>query len=190
MRDDLFSVPVRKYHIDEHNIFVQYVDEFYKKERFEVPSPYISGVSQLPPWAVPVYTEVLEQLLVDLKLFDSHVAIITSITLKVLEKGESVDRTHTLPSHYTLTHYINDAKQSDTFYHPLKNVIEWLNPGLDEWKEAAGMYINQGDVLIHPSFIEHSSPVMDRKRMTITLTVCLERNEQGRESSTEKSSPQ
>ncbi len=188
MRNDLFPIPVRKYHIDENDQFLNYVDELYKKERFEVPSPYISGVDTLPPWAVPVYTDILEKLLVDLKLFDSHVAIITSITLKVLEKGESVDRTHTLPSHYTMTHYINEAKQSDTFYHPSKHFVEWLNPGVDEWKEAAGMYINQGDVLIHPSFMEHSSPVMDRKRMTITLTVCLERNEQGRESSTEEPS--
>ena len=50
MRNDLFPIPVRKYHIDENDQFVNYVDELYKKERFEVASPYISGVDQLPPW--------------------------------------------------------------------------------------------------------------------------------------------
>tara|TARA_B100000029_G_scaffold397304_1_gene395581 strand:- start:101 stop:673 length:573 start_codon:yes stop_codon:yes gene_type:complete len=190
MRDDLFSIPVRKYHIEEKDQYVEYIDGIYNSQRFEVPSPYISGVDQLPQWATMEYIDILEEFLNDLGIQDTHVAIITSITLKVLEKGESIDRTHTLPSHYTLTHYVSETRQSDTFYHPAKNFVEWLNPGVDEWKEAAGMYINQGDVLIHPSFVEHSSPVVDRKRMTITLTVCLEhRNEQGREPSTEKSTP-
>ena len=134
---------------------------------------------------VPVYSDLIEGFLNDLKCSKTHVAVITSATINVLDKGESMDRVNTLPSHYTATHYISDNQsQSDIFYHPAKTLVEPFNPGLDEWVSGAGLYVTQGDVIIHPSFIEYSTPVRDTKRMTITLTLNLQKeDERDRESS-------
>ena len=186
MRDDLFSIPIRKYHLDDNKEqFVSFVESYYNNGKFEEPSPYLKMIEQLPPWMVPVYSDLIEGFLNDLKCSKTHVAVITSATINVLDKGESMDRVNTLPSHYTATHYISDNQsQSDIFYHPAKTLIEPFNPGLDEWVSGAGFYVTHGDVIIHPSFIEYSTPVRDTKRMTITLTLNLQKeDERDRESS-------
>ena len=186
MRDDLFSIQIRNYHLDVNKEqFVSFVESYYNYGKFEEPSPYLKMIEQLPPWMVPVYSDLIEGFLNDLKCSKTHVAVITSATINVLDKGESMDRVNTLPSHYTATHYISDNQsQSDIFYHPAKTLVEPFNPGLDEWVSGAGLYVTQGDVIIHPSFIEYSTPVRDTKRMTITLTLNLQKeDERDRESS-------
>tara|TARA_B100000029_G_scaffold259003_1_gene255679 strand:+ start:855 stop:1433 length:579 start_codon:yes stop_codon:yes gene_type:complete len=190
MRDDLFSVPIRKYHIDENDRFLELVDSLYKDNKFKVDSPFIFGVDKVPPDVTQIYGDKLEEFLTDIGLYDTHVILITSFIVKVLEPGESIDRTDTLPSHYTATHYIEvpPGSSSDVFHHPAKALVSAFAPAaLDEWQPAAGVYVNQGDVIIHPSFMEHSTPVTSGKRVTMTTTFVLERNEQGRESNTEKS---
>ena len=109
--------------------------------------------------------------------------------LKVLDIGESIDRTDTLPSHYTATHYIKvkENETSDIFHHPARPLVTAFQPAqLDEWQNAAGIYINPGDVIIHPSFLENSSPKVSDRRITMTLTFMIQENEQGREPNTEE----
>ena len=101
--------------------------------------------------------------------------MITDILLTVLEKGDSLERCHTLPSHYTATHYLSEnPEQSDIFHHPAKSLIDVFNPNLDEWVSGAGLYVNQGDVIIHPSFLEYSTPKVDKKRIAMTLLIRLQ----------------
>ena len=54
------------------------------------------------------------------------------------------------------------------------SLIDPFNPNLDEWVSGAGLYVNQGDVIIHPSFLEYSTPKVDRKRITMTLLIRLQ----------------
>ena len=192
MRDDLFSVPIRKYHIDNNQEFVDYFSDVHKRDAFSLPSPYIQGI-ELPDWTVPFYSGLLEQFLHDLKAYDTHYASIRGVVLKVLDQGEGSERIDTLPSHYTLTHYIKipAGQSSDIFHHPARILVNAFDPkieGLNEYKDAAGLYITSGDVIIYPSFLETGSPVNEHpdKRMTLTLIVTLDRNEQGRELSTEE----
>jgi|TARA_B100001996_G_scaffold227813_1_gene175482 hypothetical protein len=186
MRDDLFAVPIRKYHIDNNDIFLEETKKAYSKSKFEVPSPFIIGLDQIPPECSQKYGELLEEFMTDLGVYDTHNAVITSFILKVLEQGESVDRMDTLPSHYTLVHYVDCGSEdtSDTFHHPARMMLNAFRPAaVDEWQDAAGLYINKGDVIIHPSFMEHSSPTKkgSGQRITLTLTIVLQqRNEQGR----------
>ena len=67
-----------------------------------------------------------------------------------------------------------EPEQSDIFHHPAKSLIDPFNPNLDEWVSGAGLYVNQGDVIIHPSFLEYSTPKVDRKRITMTLLIRLQ----------------
>jgi len=192
MRDDLFSVPSRKYHIDNNDDFVDFTDGLWKENRFELPSPFLTPIPKIDPLLGQVYGDLIEQFLADIGVYDTHVCGINGIILKILEKGESTDRFDTLPSHYTLIHYVDveSGAASDTFHHPARSFINAFRPApLDEWKEACGLYINKGDVIIYPSYIEHSSPVYmgSGKRVTITLPLILEPiNEQGREANTEE----
>ncbi len=190
MRDDLFSIPIRKYHIDDDQTIVDFALKQYVDYKFELPSPFIFGIGEVPPDITQTYSDLLEEFLTDLKLYNTHVVVVTSFTLKVLEDGESTDRVDTLPSHYTAVHYVDVPEQStsDVFHHPARSMLNAFRPAeVDEWKEAAGVYVNPGDVIIHPSFMEASSPVAKGKRVTMTLTFVIRENEQGRESNTEKS---
>ena len=67
MRDDLFSVPIRKYHLDNNKEqFVSFVESYYNNGKFEEPSPYLKTIEQLPPWTCPVYSDLIESFLNDL----------------------------------------------------------------------------------------------------------------------------
>ena len=183
MIDNLFSIPIRKYHVDNNQDFLEYFIGVHNADSFTVPSPYIQGI-ELPDWTVPFYTSILEEFLHDLKAYDTHYASIRGVVLKVLDQGEGSERIDTLPSHYTLTHYIQlpAGQSSDIFHHPAKILDNAFDPkieGLPEYLNAAGLYVNSGDVIIHPSFLETGSPVNQHpdKRMTLTLIVTLDKNE-------------
>ena len=69
-----------------------------------------------------------------------------------------------------MTHYLQ-GNQSDIFYHPAKDLLQIVNPNLDEWIYAESLYINEGDVIIHPSYLEYSTPPVEQERKTITCTI-------------------
>ena len=181
MRDDLFAIPLRKYNIDNNEDFVSYADEVWKEHKFSLPSPFLMGITQLSPQLSQAYTDTVETFLTEIGCYETHTCNVDAMILKVLEKGECSDRLDTLPSHYTMIHYIDvdDKDSSDVFHHPCRSILNALRPAvIDEWKDAAGLYINKGDVIIFPSFIEHSTPpVKSKNRVTMTLPLVLEMNE-------------
>ena len=174
MIDTIFSSVVRKYNIDDP-LLKGWASEQYEKDKFNIPSPFRIEMTDIPTNLAANYADVTEKLLDDLNISDTHAAFITDMILSVLEKGDSMDRCNTLPSHYTATHYISkEPEQSDIFHHPAKSLIDPFNPNLDEWVSGAGLYVNQGDVIIHPSFLEYSTPKVDKKRIAITLLIRLQ----------------
>ena len=133
MRDDLFSCPVRKYHLSD-SLIERWANEQYEEEKFNITAPFRLHITDIPANLSASYTDVTEKFLEDLKIHDNTVALITDIMLTVLEKGDSLDRCNTLPSHYTATHYISkEPEQSDIFHHPAKSLLDPFNPNLDEW---------------------------------------------------------
>ena len=117
MRDDLFSCPVRKYHLSD-SLIERWANEQYEEEKFNITAPFRLHITDIPANLSASYTDITEKFLEDL-IQDNTIALITDIMLTVLEKGDSLDRCNTLPSHYTATHYISkEPEQSDIFHHP------------------------------------------------------------------------
>ena len=181
MRDDLFASPLRKYSIENNEEFIKYSNQVWEEMKFSLPSPFLMGIKDIGPNLTQVYTDTVETFLTEIGCYETHTCNVDAMILKVLEKGEGSERLDTLPSHYTMIHYVDigDDNSSDTFHHPCRSILNALRPAaIDEWKDAAGLYINQGDAIIFPSFIEHSTPpVRSGKRVTITLPLVLELNE-------------
>ena len=144
MKNDLFAIPVRKYHIDETETFLVWAKDEYLSDKFEDDGVYQKWISRMPPGFMEHYTDVIEQFLRDINVYDTHCGVITNITLRVLESGDSFDRESTLPSHYTFTHYIDTDtnKPDDIYYHPLNAIVRAFDPGVDipEWQNAGGVY--------------------------------------------------
>ena len=197
MKNDLFAIPVRKYHIDETETFLVWAKDEYLSDKFEDDGVYQKWISRMPPGFMEHYTDVIEQFLRDINVYDTHCGVITNITLRVLESGDSFDRESTLPSHYTFTHYIDTDtnKPDDIYYHPLNAILRAFDPGVDipEWQNAGGVYTTAGDVVIYPSYLEQSTPKMTGPgtRITITCTFNLEpyKNDKGGGAGTEESTP-
>ena len=174
MINKIFASSIRKYHIDptteEGAYQIELAEGEYEANKFDYPSPFTKKSSQVPELLSKPYEDICEGILKELDIYDTHVALITALGLCVLQKGESMDRCRTLPSHYTLTHYLQ-GNQSDIFYHPAKDLLQIVNPNLDEWIYAESLYINEGDVIIHPSYLEYSTPPVEQERKTITCTI-------------------
>lgn len=193
MRTDLFAIPIRKYHVENNDYFVEFCNQRFNQYRFEYPSPFDYDFQPLQDIIIP-YTDVIEQFMRDLGCYDTHLAYITGTTIRVSLPGESFERTDTLPSQYTAVHYISiDNNNSDVYHHPLRSVVRALDPGLKEWSIGAGLYATDGDVVIYPSYLEHSSPPnrSKDKRITLMFTFSLRaKNEQSGASGTEEPDPQ
>ena len=197
MKNDLFAIPVRKYHIDETETFLVWAKDEYLSDKFEDDGVYQKWITKMPYGFMDYYSDVIEEFLRDIKVYDTHCGVITNITLRVLESGDSFDRENTLPSHYTFTHYIDtdSSKPDDIYHHPLNAIVRAFDPGVDipEWQNAGGVYTTAGDVVIYPSYLEQSTPKMTGPgtRITITCTFNLEpyKNDQGGGAGTEESTP-
>ena len=58
MRDDLFSIPIRKYHIDNNEPYVTYANQNFSENHLKVPAPYIFGLSQIAPELSNNYSDI------------------------------------------------------------------------------------------------------------------------------------
>ena len=172
MIGEIFSCPVRKYNINDP-LIKKWIFEQYEEEKFNITAPFRLHITDFPANLSTEYTDVTEKLLDDLGLGESHVAIITDIILSALEKGDTIDRCNTLPSHYTATHYIS-GNDADVFYHPARTLLQLFNPSLDEWGSAVSLYVNEGDVIVHPSYLEYATPNIEKQRLTLTLLIQLQ----------------
>ena len=172
MIDEIFACPVRKYNISDSEIS-KWANSLYDNQKFNMPSPFKLNFTNMEAWVTQQYTDVLEEFVKEIGLGDTHVGIITDSILCVLEKGETLGNCNTLPSHYTLTHFI-EGVSPDVYYHPAKTLLEVFNPGLDEWGSAVSLYLNQGDVILHPSYLEFSTPPVEHKRVTHSMMIQLQ----------------
>ena len=175
MIDTIFSSVVRKYNIDDP-LLKGWASEQYEKDKFNIPSPFRIEMTDIPTNLAANYADVTEKLLDDLNISDTHAAFITDMILSVLEKGDSMDRCNTLPSHYTATHYI-EGNDADIFYHPARSLLTLCKPGLDEWGSAMSLYVNEGDVIVHPSYLEYNTPPVKKQRVTATLLISVQEKE-------------
>ena len=175
MIDNIFSSTVRKYNIDDP-LIKGWASEQYEKEKFNVASPFRLEMLNIPTNLAANYADVTDKILVDLDISDTHAAFITNMILSVLEKGDSMDRCNTLPSHYTATHYLSGS-DADIFYHPARSLLTLCTPGLDEWGSATSLYVNEGDVIVHPSYLEYNTPTVKKQRMAMTILISLQEKE-------------
>ena len=173
MIDTIFSCPIRKYNINDSDI-TDWAYLIYNREFENVPSPFkkILDDKEIGGILEDTYTETIETFVKDIGLGKTHVALIKGAIVCILEKGESLSLCNTLPSHYTFTHYI-EGTSPDVFYHPARSLLEVFNPGLDEWSSAVSLYTNEGDVIVHPSYLDYLTPPVDSKRITFTTLVEL-----------------
>ena len=172
MIDTIFSCPIRKYNLNSEDINA-WAHRFYDEKRFESKTPFKYIFDDIDPRMTQLYVDVLEDFVKDIGLDKTHVAFITGAILCVLEKGETLALCNTLPSHYTVTHYI-EGKSPDVYYHPARSLLEVFNPGLDEWNSAMSLYVNKGDVIVHPSYLDYITPPVENIRMTMTLLIELQ----------------
>ena len=175
MIDNIFSSTIRKYNINDP-LVNGWAHDQYEKDKFNIESPFRIEMVDIPTNIAANYTDVTENLLEDLKISDTHVAFITNMILSVLEKGDSMDRCNTLPSHYTATHYLSGS-DADIFYHPARSLLTLCTPGLDEWGSATSLYVNEGDVIVHPSYLEYNTPPVKKQRVAATLLISVQEKE-------------
>ena len=90
MINEIFTCPIRKYHIDNQQEQIEWAESEYNRQRFTLPSPFKTVINQIPEWISKPYEEIAESFLKDLGIFDTHVALITAFGLSVLDKNESI----------------------------------------------------------------------------------------------------
>ena len=60
MRDDLFAIPLRKYHLDNNDDFLDYYNQIWEENKFDAPSPFFTPITQLNPILTQCYADLIE----------------------------------------------------------------------------------------------------------------------------------
>jgi len=181
MKVELFPTPIRKYNVPKNEECITYWTTEYNQAKFEEVSPLVLGYSKINRDLNECYIDIVNEFMRDIGISETHSYNFQTYIFKCLEQGESTDFSDFLPSHYTLVHYVNDCKKSDLFVHPAKQIVRSFDPvGVADWIWDTGLYINAGDVIIYPSYMETCSPKNDLTdpRMTVTVPIVLRLNEQ------------
>jgi hypothetical protein len=175
MIDEIFACPIRKYNIDNNRI-KSWASGKYDEEKFEQPSPFKKQITAMDGFMMPLYVDIFEQFVKEIGLEKTHLGIVTNIILSGLEKDEYLCKHNTLPSHYTATHFI-EGSSPDVYHHPAQTVMNIFAPPIDEWNTSVSLYTNEGDIIIHPSYLEYSTPRVDKRRVTLTFLLNLQEKE-------------
>ena len=75
MINEIFTCPIRKYHIDNQQEQIEWAESEYNRQRFTLPSPFKTVINQIPEWISKPYEEIAESFLKDLGIFDNEIEV-------------------------------------------------------------------------------------------------------------------
>ena len=182
MKLEAFPTLLYRYHIDDQDDIKARVEEYYKENKFNTNKPdqwncnlftsYGTGTFPIGE-CLDSFTPTFDEFQTESKSYGNM--ILTDIWLNVYESSHWQEKHIHSPGQWSGVYYVefdpNDHKATN-FYHPNETLL--ASNGIQQ--NTLVPWVQEGDMIIFPSWLEHAAPMNNssKRRSTISFNFFIE----------------
>ena len=176
MKIEAFPTLFYRYHIDDHDPIKVRVEEYYKENKFQSSVPdqwncdlftsYGSGKFPIGE-CLDAFTPTLDEFQTESKSYGNM--ILTDLWLNVYETQHWQEKHIHSPGQWSAVYYVHfdpNEHKATNFYHPNETLL--ATAGITS--NTLVPWVQEGDMIIFPSWLEHSAPMNKSSKMRSTIS--------------------
>ena len=182
MKIEAFPTLIYRYHIDEQQAIKERVNEYYEENKFKntVPDQWNCdlftsyGTGSFPIGeCLDAFTPTLDDFQTEAKQYGNM--ILTDMWLNVYEAQNWQEKHIHSPGQWSAVYYVDfdpNEHKGTNFYHPNETLL--ATAGVTQ--NTLVPWVQEGDMIIFPSWLEHAAPMNKSsvKRSTISFNFFIE----------------
>ena len=182
MKIEAFPTLIYRYHIDEQQAIKERVNEYYEENKFKntVPDQWNCdlftsyGTGSFPIGeCLDAFTPTLDDFQTEAKQYGNM--ILTDMWLNVYESQNWQEKHIHSPGQWSAVYYVDfdpNEHKGTNFYHPNETLL--ATAGVTQ--NTLVPWVQEGDMIIFPSWLEHAAPMNKSsvKRSTISFNFFIE----------------
>ena len=176
MKIEAFPTLIYRYHIDEQQAIKERVTEYYEENKFKntVPDQWNCdlftsyGTGSFPIGeCLDAFTPTLDDFQTEAKQYGNM--ILTDMWLNVYESQNWQEKHIHSPGQWSAVYYVDfdpNEHKGTNFYHPNETLL--ATAGVTQ--NTLVPWVQEGDMIIFPSWLEHAAPMNKSSKMRSTIS--------------------
>ena len=176
MKVEAFPTLLYRYHLEEQDPIKARVEEFYKDNKFQENTPdqwncnlftsYGSGKFPIGE-CLDAFTPTLDEFQTESQSYGNM--ILTDLWLNVYESQNWQEKHIHSPGQWSGVYYVHfdpNEHKATNFYHPCETLL--ATAGITQ--NTLVPWVQEGDMIIFPSWLEHAAPMNKSSKMRSTIS--------------------
>ena len=176
MKVEAFPPLLYRYHLEEQDSIKARVEEFYKDNKFQENTPdqwncnlftsYGSGKFPIGE-CLDAFTPTLDEFQTESQSYGNM--ILTDLWLNVYESQNWQEKHIHSPGQWSGVYYVHfdpNEHKATNFYHPCETLL--ATAGITQ--NTLVPWVQEGDMIIFPSWLEHAAPMNKSSKMRSTIS--------------------
>ena len=176
MKVEAFPTLLYRYHLEEQDPIKARVEEFYKSNKFQENTPdqwncnlftsYGSGKFPIGE-CLDAFTPTLDEFQTESQSYGNM--ILTDLWLNVYEAQNWQEKHIHSPGQWSGVYYVHfdpNEHKATNFYHPCETLL--ATAGITS--NTLVPWVQEGDMIIFPSWLEHAAPMNKSSKMRSTIS--------------------
>ena len=176
MRVEAFPTLIYRYHLDDQDPIKARVEEYYKKNKLKENTPdqwncnlftsYGSGKFPIGE-CLDAFTPTLDEFQTESQSYGNM--ILTDLWLNVYESQNWQEKHIHSPGQWSGVYYVHfdpNEHKATNFYHPCETLL--ATAGITQ--NTLVPWVQEGDMIIFPSWLEHAAPMNRSSKMRSTIS--------------------
>ena len=176
MRVEAFPTLIYRYHLDDQDPIKARVEEYYKQNKLKENTPdqwncnlftsYGSGKFPIGE-CLDAFTPTLDEFQTESQCYGNM--ILTDLWLNVYESQNWQEKHIHSPGQWSGVYYVHfdpNEHKATNFYHPCETLL--ATAGITQ--NTLVPWVQEGDMIIFPSWLEHAAPMNRSSKMRSTIS--------------------
>ena len=176
MKVEAFPTLIYRYHLDDQDPIKARVEEYYKKNKLKESTPdqwncnlftsYGSGKFPIGE-CLDAFTPTLDEFQTESQSYGNM--ILTDLWLNVYESQNWQEKHIHSPGQWSGVYYVHfdpNEHKATNFYHPCETLL--ATAGITQ--NTLVPWVQEGDMIIFPSWLEHAAPMNRSSKMRSTIS--------------------
>ena len=176
MKIEAFPTLIYRYHLEDQDPIKNRVEEYYKENKFKKSIPdqwncdlftsYGTGLFPIGE-CLDAFTPTLDEFQTESKSYGNM--ILTDLWLNVYESQNWQEKHIHSPGQWSGVYYVHfdpNEHKATNFYHPCETLL--ATAGITQ--NTLVPWVQEGDMIIFPSWLEHAAPMNKSSKMRSTIS--------------------